>query len=257
MSEEYRQYFGEILRRERKKMNKTLNTMAEFLSEEVENDATITPSYLNRLETGDRDNPSFKLVCSIASKLGLDLNEVFKAFGFESLIQGIYDKNYDDIEMIIRLSNIKAPIKKLKNGKIIYDYISDNEKEILIKVINKIFEYSIMNNDIKTNKIISEIIELVGQYKDIITNKTESIKFDRRVTILGESLFVHICDNVKEKIARLAMTEDDIIMELYSLGDKLFNLCEPFYIEIKNSGIIVKFERDHNRIKALDIGKLA
>lgn len=259
MSEENRTTysFGEIIRRERKKMGMTLNAMSEFLGENADGDASIAPSYLNRLETGDRDNPTFKLVCGIVSKLGLDLNEVFKAFGYENLIQGLDDKKYDDIEMIIRLANIKAPIKKLKNGHIVYDYISDPEKEILIDIFKKVFEYSVADSGTKLNKIIAEIIELVGQYKDIMIEKAGNIEYDRQVTISGEKFFVYICDNVKEEIVRFQKTEDDVIMELCSLGDKIYELYEPFYIEIDgNRGTILKIERDHNRIRVLDIGKM-
>src|SRR5699024_1561144 len=76
--------FGQIVKRERKKMKMSLAKVAEAVTN-IDNNHKINPSYINRLEKGEQSNPSFLIVAMLSTVLDLDMREAFRAFGFEQL----------------------------------------------------------------------------------------------------------------------------------------------------------------------------
>lgn len=150
--------FGDILARERKKRGLSLKELEKIMMDDNGNSPAITASYLNRLENNNKDNPSFKLVCSLCKTLNLDIKEVFKNFKYEYLINV---EEYPDLAQLIRLNNFSAPLKVsdgiIKDTKI----LTPKEKEIIIELLEKVFLYGVSNNDdiVKNLKIIMDLLE--------------------------------------------------------------------------------------------------
>jgi transcriptional regulator with XRE-family HTH domain len=107
--------FGEILKRERANQSLSLRQLSEI--------SDIEASYINRLEKGNRDNPGFSTVCSLAKALNLNGDEILQSFGFEQLG-----------------SNQASPISEVQS--LIQSYVTanDNVNGYLPKIISLIEE---------------------------------------------------------------------------------------------------------------------
>lgn len=159
--------FGEIVQRERKKAGKSLKDVENELTvkEEVIKDgektiqdkALITASYLNRIENGSRENVSFAIVFYLIENLNLDINEVIKSFGFERVLSN--DIKYDSIESMIRVSDVSVPIKSGEKQPLV-----GNEKEILIRLINDVFEFGTTTEE-NTMYVLKKILEELDDYR--------------------------------------------------------------------------------------------
>ena len=90
--------FGDILFRERNKRGMSLKELADYVGFDEEEKHLLSPSYLNRMEKNEADNPSFRNVCLLVRKLSLDLNEVLLSFGFDDLIITEQSVKSDKIE---------------------------------------------------------------------------------------------------------------------------------------------------------------
>ncbi|MBO2945625.1 helix-turn-helix transcriptional regulator [Paenibacillus sp. F411] len=152
--------FGAIIKRERQKQDLSLSK----LSEKIGN--AITPSYINRLEAGDKGNPSFVNVCILAEALSMDLREILKVFGYEHLLSSNINQPYHTIEEILRLNDILAPSSPpgdIENAKT--DYLSQIEKEQLIEIIRGLYLFAVTDSEKSLDElpnIITQIIKFKG-----------------------------------------------------------------------------------------------
>lgn len=131
------EYLGHIIKHYRKKREYSLAALAGKTS--------LSASYINRLELGDRSNPSIEAVIDIASALNIPIdsllgninNEGEKTLDIESFF--IYQSfSINDMEVSLKLKSLFSHL--LEN---IHSYIWDEEeksKEIfqLLKTIDKI-----------------------------------------------------------------------------------------------------------------------
>jgi transcriptional regulator with XRE-family HTH domain len=162
--------FGSIIQRERKKSGKTLKKVEEELTVKVEKvidgkivideEALITASYLNRIENESRANISFTMVCLLIKKFNLDLNEVFKSFDYEDIIAG--NVKQSDIETMLRVNNFEAPIKL--GSKEDNKPLTNIEKEILIRIINNVYEFGTTHEE-NTMYTLKKLFEDLDDYR--------------------------------------------------------------------------------------------
>lgn len=159
--------FGEIVQRERKKAGKSLKDIETELTIEeeviidgvktIETNTLVTASYLNRIENGSRENVSFAIVFYLIENLKLDINEVIKSFGFENVLSN--DTKHDSIESIIRINEINAPVKSGQK-----EPLNITEKEILIRLIEDIFEFGTTNEG-NTMYGLKKILDGLDDYR--------------------------------------------------------------------------------------------
>jgi transcriptional regulator with XRE-family HTH domain len=162
--------FGSILKRERKKLGKSLKEIEKDLTVEVEeledgvlvkkDKALVTASYMNRIENGNREGVSFSIACILIEKFNLDFNEVLKSFGHENILSS--NSRQGSIEAMIRINDIEVPTK-IDNGKP-KQLLSSMGKEILIRVINDVFEFGTANEE-NTMYVLKKIIEELDDYR--------------------------------------------------------------------------------------------
>ncbi|HEY8890194.1 MAG TPA: hypothetical protein VIM70_08040 [Clostridium sp.] len=166
--------FGKIIQRERKKLNKSLMDIEKDLTQKVKelddkgvlvekDKALITASYMNRIENGNRENVSFSLVCVLIEKFNLDFNEVLKSFGHENILSD--NSRQSSIESMIRINDIEVPAK-IENGSE-KQLLNSIEKEILIRLINDVFEFGTANEE-NTMYVLKKIIDGLDDYRKSI-----------------------------------------------------------------------------------------
>ncbi|BBW98889.1 helix-turn-helix domain-containing protein [Geobacillus subterraneus] len=78
--------FSKLLFYKRGELNLSLREIAE--------QTNIHPSYLWRLEMDDSKSPSFEVVCKLIEVLGLDVKEVFDAFGYGYLLNHLEEEDF-------------------------------------------------------------------------------------------------------------------------------------------------------------------
>lgn len=152
--------FGDIIKREREKRNLSLQGLADLISEGEE--ASITSSYLSRLESSDKINPTFRLTCQIAKKMELDFKEVLHSFGYGDLL-GTQD-SFESIDTLLRVNNINAP-SEMSGEYIVREIpLTDREKETLIILLKQIFSFTISDDSYNIH-ILRSILEQLDVLK--------------------------------------------------------------------------------------------
>lgn len=132
--------FGSIIKYARESKNLSLK--------ELEDRTGISPSYINRLENGERQAPSIPIATELADALDLDLVMLLDACNSKS----------DDVKSIAELLLTND---FTINGKV----LGKEAKEILISIIEKI-----INAEWKDNKMQEayEIGILIDSYKNAL-----------------------------------------------------------------------------------------
>lgn len=251
--------FGNILLRERKKNKKSLNEIAEIIGvdeEDEENEQTekdenkkkklyVTPSYLSRLESGDKINPSFKMVCRMTTKLSLDFKEVLKSFGYENLMSNI-DKNVNKIEDIIRLHSIKAPIdENEKNAK--ENYLSYEEKERLISIIKNVFLFGVCSSE----KTVGYLQELIGEIEYFRYKRQGEIS--REFNVFDKTFKVVFDRNIKNLANSKGINEEQLLDIVQDLDTKILNKHGDFFIRNRELDITILCRRDGKTVTIMSI----
>lgn len=182
--------FGSIVKRERQLQEISLKKLSENLGGE------INPSYINRLETGKQTNPSFQVVVNLCRELNLDMREVFRTFGFESLIKDYDQDAVFSIEELIRLHKIKLPVKIDNKDELSdrYRLLNKEEQEQIIQLIYEVFDYGLSKETDyikKLTSIIQQIQELremqqktlnqLGTFNVKEMDKTYTIQLDNKI----------------------------------------------------------------------------
>lgn len=239
--------FGAILARERKKRNLSLRDLQEVLGLDENNKPYVTSSYLSRIENSENSNPSFKVVCLLVSKLSLDLQEVFRVFGFKSIMPTEFNSNIENIEKLIRLTRIKIPSDNLYIDEDVY--LTQSQKETIISLINNAFKYGICNSQ-ETIDYLSEIIgclelfrfELqdIFEYKFIISETTFNINIEKKVLL---------------KMQKYNISQYYVCRKIESLGHKLLHMDDEFFIRDAKDNISIYCERNNDIISVKSVSK--
>lgn len=210
--------FGRLVKRSRTEQNLTLQELSEKTNGE------ITASYINRLETGKKSNPSFDVVAELCKALNLDVREVFQSFGFGALIKEFHQDAVFSIEEIFRLHKIKLPdnLGYQKDFAIEERLLQKEEQEQLIKIINAIFEYSFSDETDAIEELTSVIKQIYllreMEKKDVFHKVTFDIQY-MDITYTIE------CDpNIKKNIPNLNEWKESIEETIDKYGNLLADL---------------------------------
>lgn len=127
--------FGQLILKKRKSKNWSLSTLA---NQSEKYGHRLSESYLNRLERGERTEPSINIVMVLIQALGLSLKEVF-----ESLEMGyIYDKAiHGDTAFVLPhdLNKLNLVVATEKDD----ISMSDEQKQLIGKMIVDLYEITL------------------------------------------------------------------------------------------------------------------
>jgi transcriptional regulator with XRE-family HTH domain len=245
--------FGGILERERKKRDMSLYQLSDFIGLDEGKKPLVTASYLSRLEKSNKDNPTIKLILLLVSKLSLDFREVLKCYGYEDILPTNLNKNIDKIEDIIRLSNIKAPIKHSGHNIELEGYLSQKEKEYLIDIIDYVFRYSVCDPE----DSLYYVEMLIGKLK-LFREKRQSY-FSERINILDREFEIVFNREVKNTIIKLNIENEGLIdIVINGIDEELLSQSGEFYLKndelrimigCRNSGSYIEVFSVSNRYK--------
>lgn len=227
--------FGDLVKRERSYQKKSLAKLSEEL------DGAIDPSYINRLEKGEKDNPGFKIVLLLSKVLNLDMREVYQAFQYEFPIVD-FDKNAEvSIKDLIRLNKVLKPT--LNDSEDHQRILSKDEKEALLSIIETVFEYA-LEEEANVN-ILASVMQKVHKLREVKQREIEKNKDIFHVTVdeveytieLDPLLHEHVRDDFEEWKKALEQ-------EIEKVGNKLRDYTNGiFYLEILGSSWIVQKNR--------------
>lgn len=170
--------FGAVIKRERIKQELSLAKLADNLGVLGKR---INPSYINRLEAGDTENPSFVVVCYLATALNIDIREVFNVFGFDHLLKSDKSRSPDTLEDLIRINRISAPTPQLEGYEPVEVYLTPSEKERLIELLYRIYEFSIADS----NNVVYLLPRIM---EDLVSFRETRIDRLRKMEHKGEKL---------------------------------------------------------------------
>lgn len=245
MEKNTQDYFGAILNRVRKQEGRSLKELADILGTDEEGKYNITPSYLNRLEKGEKENPSFKMVCLMIEKLGLNPVEVFKCFGFENILKTGHSKESERIEDIIRTANILIPIDDTGVNKA---YLTQEEKEFLITMIKLILKFYNGSDDANT------LMYIVGELHDWKYNRHGGYR--KTISIGSVKVDLFYDESINKKMELLGVNEEVLHNSIEELGNKLFDLVTRTAFVITELGVVITLKAEGNLICIKDIVRL-
>ncbi|WP_071396611.1 helix-turn-helix domain-containing protein [Bacillus tuaregi] len=210
--------FSDIVKRERNRQQLTLKELSE------KTDGKINPSYINRIEGNKQSNPSFEIVCELCEALNLNINEVFKSFGYSSLIRDYDQDAVFSIDDVIHLHKIKLPIDSECQGEFSENerLINKEEQEQLIKMIYGIFEYGLAKETDCMDKLVSIFKQLyvfreMQQKSQFRVNTFDVQEMDITYTIEFDQ-------SVKKHISNLKDWEEALMDAIYNYGGMLRDL---------------------------------
>lgn len=151
--------FADLIANERKIRNLSLTEMADEIGRDDKGKHYMSPSYLSRLENNKSDSPGFKNVALLISKLSLSIGDVFRSFGYGHLLENA--EEIPSFEDVLRKSHIEAPLEKKEGMTIKKDFLNSIEKEILISLINNLFNFGASSDD----ESIDYLIDLINDAK--------------------------------------------------------------------------------------------
>lgn len=220
--------FGHIIKRERQKMGLSLAKLSQKIFKEL--DVSLNASYINRLESGEQQNPSFAIVCALSSALNLDINEVFRAFHYENLIAD-YDQEAEfTIDELIRLHNVIMP----KGDRL----LNKEEQEIIINIIQTSFR--IAKNDVRFEQL-SPLLHELQQLHNIQKRNKEAIEVNYYTNIF---LFNIKALLEQSKLSR-AEIEEALMEQVKQKGSKLLDLHDELIVfSLNNEQWLAKKENN-------------
>ncbi|MCM3390615.1 helix-turn-helix domain-containing protein [Ureibacillus chungkukjangi] len=228
--------FGRLVKRSRTEQNLTLQELSNKTNGE------ITASYINRLESGNKSKPGFDVVCELCNALSLDIREVLQSFGYESLIKEYDQDAIYSLEEFIRLHKVKLPgsIEQIKEADRL---INPEEQELLIELINTVFDYSFVNESQaveKLSSIIKQLYILREKEQKYLLN-TNTFEFHTAgITYTVE------CDLKKLDVSDFNAWKNDMITVVSQLGDFFEdNLKGILNLTIDNEAWIVEKKDNH------------
>lgn len=221
--------FGHIIKRERQNKGLSLAKLSKVIFKEL--GVSLNASYINRLESGEQQNPSFTIVCALSSALDLDINEVFRAFHYENLIAD-YDQEAEfSVEELIRLHKVKSPEED--------ELLSKEEQEILINIIQTSFR--IAKSEISFEKLLPLLQEL-QQLHDI--HKREEEIFE--IEFHNKTFLFNIKVLLQSALSRVKI-EEALREQVEQKGSKLLDLHDELIVFIlRNEEWLAK--KEHNQI---------
>lgn len=136
--------FGSYIKRLRKNKG--------FSLKDLEKMTGISPSYINRIEKGERKAPSYPIIEKLADAFNVDISVLLSIIGVtvESNVQGF--------AQVIYSNNFTV------NGKM----VSDKQKEIIVELIEKMDS---VNWDESTKHLDTiELVQIINTYKALTKN---------------------------------------------------------------------------------------
>ncbi|WP_026673771.1 helix-turn-helix domain-containing protein [Alkalihalobacterium bogoriense] len=211
--------FGLIIKRERNNQGLSLAKLSKVIFNEL--GVSLNASYINRLESGEQQNPSFAIVCALSSALNLDINEVFRAFNYENLIADYNEEAEFTIAELIRLHKVIMP----EGDRL----INKEEQEIIISIIHTIF--NIARKDVSFEDLspllyhIQQLHNIQKRYVDTVEVAFQTKTLIFNITVIleqsdlsGEEVVGALNEQVKQKGSKLLDINDELIV--FTLGNE-------------------------------------
>lgn len=240
--------FGGILARERKKKGLSLYELSDMIGKDEDGKALVTASYLSRLEKNNKDNPTIRLVCLLVSKLSLDFREVLKCYGYEDILPTNLNNDIDKIEDIIRLSDIKAPIKSNGYSIKLGGYLSQKEKEYLIDILECSFLYSVCNPE----ESLMYIETLIGKLR--FFREKRQRYFSKRINILDREVEIEFSREIKNLISEYEIEDEELINILIKeIDEELLSQSGEFYLKNDELRIMIGCRNSRNYIEIVSV----
>lgn len=235
--------FGELVKRERKQKEISLAKLSQLMNDE------INPSYINRLEKGEKENPGFRIVLGLCKALNLNMIEVYRSFGFESLASDESEQNNEfSIEDLFRLHNIVAPTPNVHEdlGLGQLNYIDHSEKEALISVISAIINYASEKEvNVDTLALILKQVEKVREVHQEVASKSEVITIE--VDEINYTVELHHL--LREGIEEFEEWKEGLKNELKKQGNKLRDYQSGiFSLTINEINYVLQKENTHIKV---------
>lgn len=136
---------GSLLKYYRTKKGYSLREMFELTG--------ISASYLNRIELGQRENPSMNIVITLSKKLGIPMVELLKLSMFDESIENVDLQSIGELLLYNKftIGGKEAEIK---------------EVEIIVDLVESVYDF-IWEDGEEKNREIMELLTLIDRIKKI------------------------------------------------------------------------------------------
>ena len=140
--------FGAVIKYQRNQKDLTLAKLADMTG--------MSPSYINRLEKGERKAPGYSIVKSLSEALSIPLSEMLEIAGIENE----NTSGHNSISKLILSNNVSYT----DGG----DIVKKDEKEALIEILE-----FVINTKWDTNKHLEtmKLLTLIDKYKELQIDK--------------------------------------------------------------------------------------
>ncbi|MDQ0160745.1 helix-turn-helix domain-containing protein [Alkalibacillus salilacus] len=226
-SEEF--VFGKIVQRHRLGLGWSLSHLGKQIG-------NVSAPYLNRLERGEKRNPSFTLAMDLIRVLNIDLKEVLFSLGYTDMEIDIDDQT-TSIDEIIRVNDLAL---KDEDFQIELHY---NEKEKLIHIIRALTHYIS-----EPYEQIYQVIEESEQFKSLLNERSHF-----SVSINGNEYDVDIDSDVYKRIDYLRDLKESISTSLHERADIADIHDDSFTLDLPDKKVLcVKYNRQIKVVSLLD-----
>jgi len=142
--------FGELILQARTRSEYSLQTLSDLVG------GKITPSYINRLEKGEKSNPAFIVVCLLVQALDLDFYEVLGSFGYKDIASSSPHLNADILITDEKGSTLSLECKA---------NLSSEQKVLLNRAVTQIIHYVQADKPYGHLPNVVEVIENIRESK--------------------------------------------------------------------------------------------
>lgn len=143
--------FGVFLRKLREERGLTIKELAEMVN--------VSPSYINKLEIGLRNAPTYPILAKIAEALSVDINSILK-------IAMPSTENNKEVDLTELIFSYKFHIKSQKNPEVTYS-MSKEAKSKLVDLINYVVD---MDWDKDKHLDLLNISSILDEFKEALKN---------------------------------------------------------------------------------------
>lgn len=140
--------FAELIKERRIERKWSLNKVGDK--------AKLTSTYIHRLETGERENPSFSVVCQLVEALELDFLEVCHTFGFKHLIEPYMETQKKTQSITIQYYHIRNKELFHTSIELIIQYITKEETDGILPELISVMELLRKEHQTKPSLVSSE-----------------------------------------------------------------------------------------------------
>lgn len=241
--------FASIMNKARKEKGISLQGLSELIGTDESGKPLVSQSYLSRLQNNEYITPSITNVLLITEKLGLDVNEVIKSFGFSTLLEECDDL---DIEQTILKYDILAPLEQDGGATIDYEFLDEKEKEILISIIDSVFTMGVcLDERVMFN--LSCILKDLEKYRNMRKDKVK-IKYTNNLN--QNELNITFAEGIEIQLDEFSITKEEIIETIIENKDDIPQKNSGFMLVHYEKLIGILCYKKGNEIKVFSLSKV-